>query len=68
MSYDVGHRCGLDLVLLQLWYRPAATAPILPLVWEHPYALDVALKNQKKKKKKKKERKASQKSKYKVIP
>ena len=27
-SYSVGHRCGLDLVLLWLWPRPAATAPI----------------------------------------
>ena len=28
MSYGVGHRCGLDLVLLWLWCRPAATALI----------------------------------------
>ena len=26
-----------------LWRRPAATAPIRPLVWEPPYAMGVAL-------------------------
>ena len=30
-------------------YRPAAAAPIRPLVWELPYATDVALKREKKK-------------------
>jgi len=33
MSCGVGHRCGLDPVLLWLWYRPAATALIQPLAW-----------------------------------
>ena len=33
--------------LLQLWYRPEATAPIRPLAWEPPYAADVALKRRK---------------------
>ena len=37
--------------LLWLWCRPAAVAPIRPLVWEPPYAADAALeksqKNQK---------------------
>ena len=42
MSCDVGHRCGSDLALLWLWYRPAATAPIRPLAWEPPYAMSVA--------------------------
>ena len=50
-------------MLLWLWRRPAATAPIRPLVWELPHTLGAALKNkqtnkqktQKKKKKKKKE-------------
>ena len=28
VSCGVGHRCGSDLTLLWLWYRPAATAPI----------------------------------------
>ena len=27
-----------DLVLLCMWYRLAAAAPIRPLVWESPYA------------------------------
>ena len=38
------------LVLLWLWCRPAATAPIPPLAWKLPYAVDVVLKRQKKKK------------------
>ena len=29
-------------VLMGLWCRPAATAPILPLAWEPPYAAGVA--------------------------
>ena len=41
-----------DLVLLWLWYRPAATAPIGLLSWEPPYAVGAALKRKKKKKKK----------------
>ena len=36
-----------DPVLLWLWYRPVATAPIGPLAWEPPYAKGVALKRQK---------------------
>ena len=48
MSCGVGHRCGLDLALLSLWCRPAATALIGPLAWEPPYATGVALKRQKK--------------------
>ena len=31
-----GHRCGSDLVLLWLWCRLAAAAPILPLAWVLP--------------------------------
>ena len=54
MSCDVGHRLGLDLALLLLWRRPAATALIGPLAWEPPYAMGVALKKDKKKRKKKK--------------
>ena len=54
MSYGVGRRCGLDLVLLWLWRKPAATVPIGPLTWEPPYATGVALKTQKTKKKKRK--------------
>ena len=48
MSCGVVRRCGLDLALLWLWHRPAATALIQPLAWELPYAADVALKRQKK--------------------
>ena len=32
-----------NLVLLWLWCRPAAAAPIRPLAWEPPYAAGVAL-------------------------
>ena len=34
-------------MLLWLWCRPVATAPIRPLVWEPPYAMGVALKKKK---------------------
>ena len=44
MTYSVGCRHGLDLVLLWLWCRTATAAPIPPLVWELPYATCVALK------------------------
>ena len=56
MSCGVGRGCGSDPTLLWLWHRPAATAPIQPLAWEHPYATGAALKGQKKKRKEKKER------------
>ena len=42
MSYDVGCRLGSDPVLLWLWCRPAATAPIRSLAWEPPYATAAA--------------------------
>ena len=45
MSCGVGLRGCSDLVLLWLWYRPAATAPIQPLAWELPYAVGAALTN-----------------------
>ena len=48
MSCGVGHRCGSDPVLLWLWYRPAAVAPIRPLAWELPNATSAALKSKKK--------------------
>ena len=41
----------MDLVLLWLWCRLAATAPIQPLAWELPYVVGPALKRQKKKSK-----------------
>ena len=50
-SCGVGCRCGSDLMLLWLWRRPAATAPIRSLAWEPPYATGAALKRQKTKKK-----------------
>ena len=51
MSFGVGHRCSLDLVLLWLCRRLAAAALIQPLAWKPPYAVRAALKDQKKKKK-----------------
>ena len=53
MSCGVGHRHGSDLMLLWLWHRPAATALIRPLAWEHPHAAGAALKGQKTKNKNK---------------
>ena len=53
MSRGVGRRRSLDLVLLWLWRRPAATAPIGPLPWEPPHALEKTERQKKKKKKKK---------------
>ena len=41
-----------DLVLLWLWCRLAAVAPILPLDWEILYAMSTALKKKKKEKRK----------------
>ena len=49
MNCGVGHRHGSDLVLLWLWRRLAAAAPILPLAWELTYPVGVALKRKKKK-------------------
>ena len=46
MSCCVDCTQGSDAVLLWLWYRPAATVLILPLAWELPYAVVVALKRQ----------------------
>ena len=43
----VGRRCSSDLVLLWLWYKLAAAAPIQPLAWELPCAAGAALKRQK---------------------
>ena len=54
MSCGVGGRCGLDLALLWLWYRPEAKAPIRSLGWEPPHATGVALEKTKRTKRKKK--------------
>ena len=56
MGCSVGLRHSSDPMLLWLWLRLVATAPIRPLVWELPYAVGVALKKAKKKKKKKKKK------------
>ena len=48
MSCGIGSRCGLDLVLLWLWCRPAAAAPIQPLPQKLSYATGVALKKEEK--------------------
>ena len=63
MRCDVGHRRGLDLVLLWLWRRLAAVALIRPLAWDPPYTAGAALKKAKKKKKKKKKKKERKKKK-----
>ena len=46
MSCGIDRRCGLDLVLLWLWYKLAPAAPIQPLAYELAYAVSVALKRQ----------------------
>ena len=51
---DAGFVPGLaqwvkDLMLLWLWCKPAAAAPIRPLAWELSYAAGEALKKKKKK-------------------
>ena len=46
----VGCRRSWDSMLLWLWCRQAAVAPVGPLAWEPPYALSAALKRKKKKK------------------
>ena len=51
MSCGIGCRCGSDPMLLWLWHRPAATAPIGPLAWEPPYAAGVAQEMAKRQKK-----------------
>ena len=65
MSCGAGRRRGLDLALLWLWYRAAATAQIRPLAWEPPYAMGAALKKDKGKKiKERKKKEKRQKNNY----
>ena len=52
MSCGVGHRRSLDPMLLWLWRRLAATAPIGPLAWELPICQGYRPKKTKKKKRK----------------
>ena len=54
VSCGVGCRRSSDPTLLWLWHRSAATAPIIPLAWEPPYATGNAQDMAKDKKKKKK--------------
>ena len=68
MSCGVGHIWGSDLVLRWLWCRPAAAAPIGPLAWEPPYAVDAALKGLKKKKNKEKRKNKSRSTKTPSLP
>ena len=53
MSCGVGGRCGSGVVLLWLWCRPAATAPIRPPAWQPPYAVEKDERQKKKERKKK---------------
>ena len=50
MTCGVGRGHSSDLMLLWLWFRLTAMAPIRPLAWEPPYTVGTALKRQKKKK------------------
>ena len=53
MRCGVGRRHSSGPVLLWLWCRLAATAPIQSKAWEPPYAASAALKKKKKKRKEK---------------
>ena len=65
MSCGIGHRLGLDPMLLWLWRRLAATVLIRLLAWEPPYAVGAALeKRQKDKKKREREIKSYSNVKY----
>ena len=57
MSCGVGRRHISDpaLLWLRLWCTPAAAAPIGPLAWEPPYAVDTTLKSKKQNKTKQKD-------------
>ena len=48
MSCGVVCRYDLDLVLLWLWCKLAAVAPVTSLAWECPYSAGAALKKIKK--------------------
>ena len=56
MSCGVGRRRGSDPALLWLWCKLAATAPIRPLAWEPPYAVEAAQEKTKRQKDKKKKK------------
>ena len=42
VSCGVGCKHGSDPTLLWLWCRPVAMAPIRPLAWESPCAMEAA--------------------------
>ena len=44
LQAGIGHRYGLDLVLLWLWCKPGAATLICPLTRELPYVVGAALK------------------------
>ena len=54
MSCSVGCRHRWNPVLLWLWCRPVATAPIRSLAWEPPYARERPYKRQKKRRRRRK--------------
>ena len=54
VSCGVGGRRGSYPVLLWLWCRLAVVAPIGPLAWESPSAVDAAINSKKEKKKRNK--------------
>ena len=45
LSYGIGQKCGLNPMLLWLWCRQAAAAPIQFLNWQLPYSAGAALKS-----------------------
>ena len=49
MNCGVRRRRSSDLLLLWLWHRLVAAAPIGPLAWDPPYAMGGALRGQNKK-------------------
>ena len=49
VSCSLGQRLGSDPMLLWLWCKQTATAPIWPLAWELPYAAGGTLKSKKQK-------------------
>ena len=51
MSCGVGCKYVSDPMLLWLWHRRAAIAPVQPLAWKPPHVAGAALKKTKKKKK-----------------
>ena len=65
MSCGVGHSHSSDLVLLWLWCRTVAAAPIQPLAWKLLYAVGAALKRQERKTRKQERKEKGRKEKKK---